>query len=338
MELVDRYLRAVAFWLPRKERADILAELAEDLRSQVEEKEAELGHRLSESELEALLKRRGHPVAVANRFLPQRYLIGPALFPIYRRVLIIVGLCYLIPWVLVALGLITFSPAFRVETVQAGWLHGVYSLWSSWCSAAFIAVGAVTIVFAALESAHASAHFLEKWEPRKLPAARDRNRIPRSASIMELAVLLTFSVWWIGHMGSPVLIDRPGLRIVLSPLWPYFFKSFGLLLLVSLVLSAVNLMRPYWTRPRAASRLAINLAGSSLFCWMLKAHILAEIAAARVPSAQTLRITNAINLWAERAFPIFVLWAIVMLVIDVYRIVRRKATGTDIRQQTVAAL
>ena len=81
MELLDRYLHAVGFWLPRKQKEDILAELSEDLRSQIEEKEAELGRKLTEGDLEALLKQRGRPVLVANHYLPQQYLIGPVLFP-----------------------------------------------------------------------------------------------------------------------------------------------------------------------------------------------------------------------------------------------------------------
>src|SRR5215813_5090171 len=40
-ELLDRYVHAVGFWLPKKQKADIMAELSEDLRSQIEEKEAE---------------------------------------------------------------------------------------------------------------------------------------------------------------------------------------------------------------------------------------------------------------------------------------------------------
>jgi hypothetical protein len=33
LELVDRYLQAVRFWLPRAEQEDLTAELGEDLRS-----------------------------------------------------------------------------------------------------------------------------------------------------------------------------------------------------------------------------------------------------------------------------------------------------------------
>ena len=46
MELIDRYLQAIEFWLPKRQRQDIIAELSEDLRSQIEEKETELGRKL----------------------------------------------------------------------------------------------------------------------------------------------------------------------------------------------------------------------------------------------------------------------------------------------------
>ena len=83
MELIERYLQAVAFWLPKGQQQDIIAELSEDLHSQIEEKETELGRSLNKAEIEAVLKQRGRPVLVANRYLPQRSLIGPVLFPIY---------------------------------------------------------------------------------------------------------------------------------------------------------------------------------------------------------------------------------------------------------------
>src|SRR5579862_3287951 len=105
MELVERYLQAVKFWLPNEQQDDIVAELSEDIRSQMEEREEKLGRRLDDAEIGAILKGRGRPLMVANRYLPQQFLIGPALFPIYKFVLKIVALCYLVPWLLVWFGL-----------------------------------------------------------------------------------------------------------------------------------------------------------------------------------------------------------------------------------------
>ena len=45
MELIDRYLQAVRFWMP-KGHEDVIAELAEDLHSQVDAKEEEVGRPL----------------------------------------------------------------------------------------------------------------------------------------------------------------------------------------------------------------------------------------------------------------------------------------------------
>ena len=57
MDLIDRYLQAVKFWLPKAQQQDILQELSVDIQSQVEDKEAELGHKLNEVEVADLLKK-----------------------------------------------------------------------------------------------------------------------------------------------------------------------------------------------------------------------------------------------------------------------------------------
>ncbi|HEY6181159.1 MAG TPA: hypothetical protein VIW67_02875 [Terriglobales bacterium] len=59
MELIERYLQAVKFWLPKEQKQDILAELSEDINSQVEEKESELGRSLNQAEVEAILSSAG---------------------------------------------------------------------------------------------------------------------------------------------------------------------------------------------------------------------------------------------------------------------------------------
>ena len=94
MELVDRYLKAIRSYLPYVQRDDIIRELSENLRSQIEDKEEELGRPLNDAEIEALLKAHGHPLIVAGRYRQDersfafgRQLIGPVLFPFYMKVL-----------------------------------------------------------------------------------------------------------------------------------------------------------------------------------------------------------------------------------------------------------
>src|SRR6202171_5178307 len=129
MELLDRYEHADSFALPKAKKQDIIAELSEDIRSQIEEKEAELGRKLNDAEVEDILKQLGRPVLVANRYAPRQYLIGPVLFPIYRFVLELVALCYLVPWVLVWIGLMTSAPGYRAAHFSGGWIGALASLW-----------------------------------------------------------------------------------------------------------------------------------------------------------------------------------------------------------------
>ena len=63
MELIDRYLHEVKFWLPKAQKEDIIAELSQDIQARIEEKETELGRQLTKLEAEAILKQLGSPRA-----------------------------------------------------------------------------------------------------------------------------------------------------------------------------------------------------------------------------------------------------------------------------------
>ncbi|MEO6873065.1 MAG: hypothetical protein ABI233_12725 [Chthoniobacterales bacterium] len=68
MQLLDRYLTAIKFWLPKKQRDDIAAELAANLQSEIEDRAAERGRPLTDEEVGALLKQHGSPILVASRY------------------------------------------------------------------------------------------------------------------------------------------------------------------------------------------------------------------------------------------------------------------------------
>ena len=339
MDLLDRYLQAVAFWLPKGQQQDIIAELSEDLHSQIQEKESALGRSLNEAEMDALLKQRGRPVLVANRYLPQRSLIGPVMFPIYCFVLKIVALFYLLPWILVWIGMMSFSSSYRAERIGVGWLGAVGSAWSAWWFTALCALGTVTLVFAALEHWQAQGRFLENWSPRQLPPARNPNQIPRVGSVIEVVVNLVFAIWWINMMSTRVPLDRPEIRIVLSPVWRYFFWAFLLLALINAVAASVNLARPYWTVLRASFRLATNLTASALFCWMMKTSVLAAISGAHISAVQAIELTNAINRGMDKVFPVVLATGVVIALLDARRIFRaRKGIAIQLNQEISAAM
>jgi hypothetical protein len=325
MDLVDRYLQAVQFWLPKNQKHDIVAELAEDIQAQIEEREGELGRRLNEEEVEAILRKRGRPILVANRFRPQEYLIGPILFPIYRFVLKIVALCYLLPWLVVWICLAAFG------VIRVG------SPWGSFWSATIFSMGTVTLVFAILERAQAKSRWLENWSPRGLPPVRNPDRIPRSGSAIELVVNLVFLAWWAANMSSPVVLDRPDIRITLSDSWPYFFWAFLALAAGNAVLAGINLVRRHRTVWHATLRLLSNAAGSAIFCFLLNANILKELSLANVAPSRTAEIVNAINFWDGRAaLPLFVVAGVAIATWDAVRIFRVKRCSAGlVREATI---
>jgi hypothetical protein len=262
MELIDRYLHAVEFWLPKKQKKDILAELEGDVKSEIEDREARLGRGLTEAEVGEILKRRGSPLFVANSFKPQRSLIGPVLFPIYTFVLKMVFFFYLIPWAAVWTFMALFVPSFRAAHPGPQLFGTLGSLWQI----ALAAFAMVTIGFAVAEGYGLPDRMSGKWTPNKLPKIRDVQRIPRSNSIADVVFGLVFLGWWVGILTLPSIHDKDGSHLTLLPgsLWPTFRHGYlipiAILIAVGIGMGAVNLVRPVWTRLRLGIRAAADAA------------------------------------------------------------------------------
>jgi hypothetical protein len=329
MDLLERYLQAIRLWLPGHRKADIIAELREDLRSQIEDRQSELGRPLSNAEVEEILKRCGRPVAVAGRYLPHPWLIGPSLFPMYRAALKGVAIFCLVPWALLSLWLVLFVPSFR-DRGPAALLLGA---WSNFWNIALFAFGAVTLLFAGLERLPGEAGIADRWNPRNLPKVRDASRIPRAGSVVELAVIPLFIAWWTDlSRGFPVAwtVARGGGRWTAGPVWEDFHGRFFLpvlvLALLGVVTAAVNLAFPNWTRPRLGVRVFGDLAGAAMIAVVLASHraaVAAEIAALRRhalsgPAAAT-TITDVAIFWA---LAVAALVCLCQAAWDVYRMAR----------------
>jgi len=303
MDLVNRYLQAVQFWLPDHLKRDIIAELSEDLHAQIEEREAALGRPLNTPEIEDLLKQRGAPIIVANSFLPQRYLIGPLLFPVYLLVLKIALIGYMIPWVLTFVGFVVFDSAYHNGWVAQSWLQNAHSLWGSLWNSAFITIGIVTAIFAILERVQPKTHFLETFEPKSLPAVRKTAVIPRIGTSIELAVDVVLAVWIAYSLTSPVVYDSPNLRITLAPHWYLFFLAWLAVVLVSGAISATNLIYPYWTRRKILIRFFSECFGGVMFSWMLSTRIVAQLTITNLSLERCAWLVSRINYWGARGVP-----------------------------------
>ncbi|MCD6356869.1 MAG: hypothetical protein J7L66_06235 [Anaerolineaceae bacterium] len=142
-ELLERYLLAVKKELIGQERIDITAEIKSYLFDLLEERFPKT-EEITKSELEIVLKEMGAPRKVAGQYLPQRFLIGPRLFPVYFLVLKIV--------VAVVIGALTLSTVITNVISQPAniWMTILEYLGAIW-TGALSTVGSVTLVFAIIE-------------------------------------------------------------------------------------------------------------------------------------------------------------------------------------------
>lgn len=330
MDLLDRYVQAVKWWLPKGQKDDIIAELSEDIRSEIEEKEAALGRKLEPAELEAILGQRGNPALVAGRYLRQEYLIGPRVFPFYRAALKGVFWFYLVPWLLVWGYLVAFVPGYRarypglalIGTLGAWWEIAVYSF------------AIITVVFAIVDRRERRSRFLETWNPRHLPPVRDPHRIPRSSSIAELMLNTAFIAAWVSlpRFSSFSVEEGSDLRLTLGAVWQSLhgdlFFPVLLLLVASVALSLANLLRPQWTPLRLSIRAVIDGVASALLWFVLAAHWLeakAQWAAVHAPPGTVPKIERAadwINLNVYLSLAITAFFIAVQCLVDAHRIFR----------------
>jgi hypothetical protein len=318
MALVDRYLHAVKFWLPRNQKDDIIAELSEDLRSQIEDREAELGHKLSDDEVEPILKRCGSPMAVAGRYLPQQSLIGPALFPIYSIIIRSLIFYFLLPWLLLWLGITIFSPDFRVDhpgaalfaSLEPWWLACTYSLFFN------------TLIFALLDRTQARLHLVNDWNPRSLPAVRDRNLISRGGTIFELTVVVATLATWIQLDAFHRVFHVFGTAITLSSRWPYFFWALVVVTVAGIVVSCMNLSNPRWTRLSASLRLGIDAYSFTLVYLLCRSSLLQSFSASGVSSTDAADFVISFNRWLSSSAGWVLVIGVIVLFFDVRRILR----------------
>jgi hypothetical protein len=243
LELVDRYLQAVRFWLPKTRRQeDLLAELGEDLRSQIEDKESELGHALDKDEISEILKKCGAPMVVASHLGPRRHLIGPGLYPIYEFVLKMVLL-----WILLPVFIFIVGPA-TLASNNGDWGKTVLITLGNLWSGAFIAAGVITLVFAILERTHAIAGIACKWDPSTLPPLEKRERkTSLFQTICELGFNVFGLVWLLLLPQHPFMILGPAAAFLkFGPIWHTFYVPIVLLAAAGILRSAIMLARPQW--------------------------------------------------------------------------------------------
>jgi hypothetical protein len=286
-DLIDRYLNAVKLWLPRKQQKDILAELAEDLHSQIEERELVLGHPLEETELVDLLKRRGSPMRVASGYIPEVRLINPATLPLYWMVLRIVLLWVLMP----IFGLVFIAPV--INSHSPGKALAVF--FATAFQALFFVIGIVTTVFALLDRYHSK--WVDRWDPRKLPGGpRSHQQMQWYNDFAGFAFGIAATVFWAVVMWHrSAFVHTSELRIVLNPVWG---QIYWLVLGLTLARALVDLycfVRPAWTPARSWVRLGFDALKVVIALVLLRVTNWVDIGGTRLSPADVAKAVAWVN-------------------------------------------
>jgi len=282
MPLLDRYLRAVRhslLFMRKARKDDIIGELADDLRSQMEDREAALGRPLDESEQAAILQRCGHPALVAARYRGGQgtlafgpLLIGPELFP-YYVVILCLNLAITIGLFLVAVvvDLIGGAPVGRVAHVAFEWPGLALSL--------LIQVLTVTIIFICVQAwKHRWSGLLNLAGP-PVPSPG----VSRWQTITGIVFWSIAAAWWaFVPLYPPLLLGGAAARLQPGPAWFGLFLPVLLLLIAGIVQRAVYLARPTPAWFHTAARLAVNLLGL-LFIYGLRSSRAFVVASAAAP-------------------------------------------------------
>jgi hypothetical protein len=291
MELVDRYVQAVRFLLPKRQRDDVGRELSEDLRSQIEEKEADLGRRLSDDETAALIKGFGHPLVLALRYQQGRYLIGPDVFPLFWfSVKSVLGILVVVHIVLPAIFfVVSGEPSQRVVGLFLRF-PGVAVTVLGWMILGF-AVLDTRVVRSAVEQS------LAGWTPQSLPevAKKDEAGPPPSAASLVLNALL--SVWWLSGLAYPPLVLGPAAAYVdFAPVFRQLYIPMAAAAAVSLAVGWLRLSHPKSARVLAYAGLLADGLGLAVVYLLTRAPVflVAREALLATPGHQS--ILDAVNI------------------------------------------
>ncbi|MEN5170500.1 hypothetical protein ABE444_13090 [Brevundimonas pondensis] len=291
MDVIERYLEAVAAQLSTEDREDIIAELRDLILSRVEAKEEALGRALTGEEKEAILHEIGHPLVVAARYRKgPDSLIGPELFPYWlfgakAGLIVIAGL-----QALVLLLRVFGDPADFGQAIAQGF-HGFFT-------GALTLLGALTLAGAIMEHYGLKPAWLTKWRIGDLPAygladparwgaavsgaaqvrtgqtskAKEKRdwagRLESreaSEALWSLIAGTVFVLWWIGVLHVPGL-SQFGLRsgevaVTAAPIWSALFAPILAWAVAGTAVDALGLIQPHAARLRAFLKIPVSMGG-----------------------------------------------------------------------------
>lgn len=267
-DLIERYVAAIARELPEKQRADIAAELRDELMNRVEAQEAAQGRPLERNELEALLIEFGNPLIVAGRYRTHQHLVGPSLFPFW--------------WAALRIALLVIA-AIHIAIAAVALLGGevLPDVFPSLVETLIFAFGAVTLVFAAVER-FGKPDVLTRWKPATLPPARGRTR-RRFDILVEIAMGVVAILWWLGLIHFRSVLPVFWLDMELAPVWRVWFWPILIYLAFELAMNLHALLQPGRVVFNRSLMIVRCLAGAAILGGVLPAGHFVQVSGDHLP-------------------------------------------------------
>jgi len=320
-DLLARYLQAIGDHLPAASRDDVLAELRANLQAQMDDRAEELNRPLTDAEVAGVLRDHGRPIVVAARYLPQQYLIGPAIFPYY-----LMTLRKAAPFALILIFLANCANILFVHTMPE-LIAGILRALGQLIPDLLIFAAWITVAFVIAEYVYTSNNakpFCASWDPTKLPAIKPQIKgKSRASRIFDLIFHCLWILYVLAIPGHPFLILGPGeiaLRafpVTLAPAWQTFYVLLLVLLAFQLITKIVALNTSY-DRGQAVLDLVTKLFGIATTAYLvtMKTYFVAT-----GPSANLTMLAN-VNHWIGFGFRVVLLITLIDFLVEAWKLVR----------------
>ena len=283
MNLIDKYIAEVGKHLPRKNRADIEAEIRSTLEDMLEERKQAQGEANDETII-ALLKEYGAPREVAESYTGPHYLIGPRVFPIFELVTKIV-MAVLLAVGLAGLGIgLARSDVTGLELLKRIGESALSTL--EWMITAF---GNIVLTFAILERVLPAKEFEEEqeWDPADLASEPDPDRVKFGEQVFEMFFLVLFLIvfnLYPGIIGIGFFNNNDW--IFISPILTEAFFSYlpwiNLLILLQLGFNVYLLRQRFWNTTTRLMNVLLELGSIALAVAMLRGPDLVSLTASQL--------------------------------------------------------
>jgi len=261
MNLIDRYVHEVGRHLPRKTRPDIQAELRSLLIDALEDR---VGREPAEAEVIELLKEFGAPKQVAASYYPEgQYLIGPALYPLFRLVAGIV-LAAVLGAQLLAWGVTYFIAQDLIAPLEA-----LESLWNSIPSS----LGMVVIVFAILQWFEVRPETEgEPWNPESLPEINEAETVKRGERVFGIVIGIIILVVLVFFPESVGFMTTPGGEFFTNPVIAQYIGWISFSLLAGIGLDIYLLWQRRWGTTTRIAKIATDLLSVTILFLLVQGH------------------------------------------------------------------